>query len=146
MARHLQRFVFFPVFLVSAFAQNADHIKWDLSLEPTPAAPASKVLARMKGKIDPAWHVYSLSTLGAIPTSIKLEPDPAVATYRVLQPKPHRAFDASFNTDTETFDGEVTFLVELELKKDAPPVHERCPLRPLTKVAVTKSAFRRYAG
>ena len=55
----------------------------------------------MKGKIDPGWHVYSLSTLGANPTSIKLEPDPVVATYRVLQPKTHRVFDAGFNTDTE---------------------------------------------
>ena len=53
MQRDLQRFVFVPVFLETALARKADHIKWDLSLEPTAAAPASKVLARMKGKIDP---------------------------------------------------------------------------------------------
>lgn len=120
MVRHLHRFAFFPVFVASALAQNVDHIRWSLSLEPAAAAPASKVLARMTGRIDTGWHVYSLSTLGASPTTIKLDPNPVVTRYRVLQPQPHVTFDTGFNTDTETFDTEVAFLVELELKKNAP--------------------------
>ena len=43
-----------------------------------------------------------------------------VELVRVLQPKPKKSFDANFNSDTETFEGPVAFLVELALAKDAP--------------------------
>jgi thiol:disulfide interchange protein len=101
----------------TAFAQ--DQVKWDLSLEPATAAPGSKVLARMTGRIDAGWHIYSMSTESAIPTTLQLTPSPVVESYRVLQPKPKRAFDATANAETETYDREVTFLVELQIKKDA---------------------------
>jgi len=103
----------------TAFAQDQDHVKWDLSVEPATAAPGAKVLARMTGHIDSGWHIYSMSTPSAIPTTLQLTPTPVVESYRVLQPKPKRAFDATANAETETYDREVTFLVELQLKKDA---------------------------
>ncbi len=110
-----------PLLIAScAFAQKADQVKWDLSLEPVSAAPGSKVLARMVGHIDAGWHMYSLSTAAAIPTTIQLAPNPVVERFRVLQPPPTRAFDPNFNSDTETFRDQVTFIVELELKKEAP--------------------------
>jgi len=37
-----------------------------------------------------------------------------------MQPPPKRAFDPNFNAETETYEGDVVFLVELQLKKDAP--------------------------
>jgi thiol:disulfide interchange protein DsbD len=49
-----------------------------------------------------------------------LAPNGVVEKYRILQPPPKRSFDANFNSDTETYEGEVAFLVEVELKKDAP--------------------------
>jgi thiol:disulfide interchange protein DsbD len=61
-----------------------------------------------------------MSTPAAIPTKIQLAPSPAIAKFRALQPQPKRAFDANFNSDTETYEGDVAFLLELELKKDAP--------------------------
>ncbi|MBV9505897.1 MAG: redoxin family protein [Acidobacteriia bacterium] len=110
-----------PLLLVGcAFAQKADQVKWDLTLQPATAAPGSTVLARMTGHIDSGWHIYSMSTPGAIPTTIQVAQSPAVERYRVLQPKPHRAFDASFNAETETYEHEAAFVVELQLKKDAP--------------------------
>ncbi len=109
-----------PLLLVlGAFAQ--DQVKWDLALDPGAAAPGGRVLARMTGHIDTGWHIYSMSTAEAIPTTIQVAPNVAIARYRVLQPPPKRAFDASFNAQTETYEREVTFLVELELKKDAAP-------------------------
>lgn len=102
-----------------AFAQQADQVKWSLAVEPGSAVPGSKVLARMTGRIDPGWHMYSMSTLAAIPTTIQLAPNPAVERYRVLQPAPKRQYDPNFQSDTETFEGQVAFLVEVELKKDA---------------------------
>lgn len=105
-----------------AFAQGigSNQVKWSLAVDPASAAPGAKVLARMTGEIDPGWHLYSLSTPGAIKTTIELAPNPAVEKFRVLQPAPRRAFDPNFQTDTETFENQVAFVVELDLKKDAP--------------------------
>ncbi len=113
------------LFLLAAsclFAQGigSNQVKWSLTLEPTAAPPGGKVLARMTGAIDPGWHLYSLSTPGAIPTVITVADNPAVEKLRVLQPPPHRKFDPNFQTDTETFENQASFLVELEVKKDAP--------------------------
>ncbi|PWT98561.1 MAG: redoxin [Terriglobia bacterium] len=117
MARAVN-FVLPLLFAFPVFAQ--DQVKWDLSLDPASAPPGAKVLARMTGHIDAGWHIYSMSTAEAIPTTILVAPNPAVERYRVLQPQPRRAFDSSFNAETETYDREVTFLVELELKKGVP--------------------------
>ena len=38
----------------------------------------------------------------------------------MLQPQPKRAYDANFGTETETYESDVAFLLELQLKKDAP--------------------------
>src|SRR5262249_28416037 len=43
-----------------------------------------------------------------------------LASFQVFQPKPRRAFDPNFNSDTETYEGEVTFLVEGVLRPDLP--------------------------
>jgi thiol:disulfide interchange protein len=120
--RRTLSFALFLSLLSGAFAQGigSNQVKWSLAVEPGSAAPGAKVLARMTGQIDPGWHLYSLSTPGAIPTTIQLADNAVVENYRVLQPPPRRAFDANFQADTETFEQQVTFLVELVLKKDAP--------------------------
>jgi thiol:disulfide interchange protein len=104
----------------SAFGQKDQHVSWTLSVEPAAVAPGGKALLKMAGRIDEGWHVYSASTPAAIPTKIQLAPNGVVEKYRILQPPPKRTFDANFNSDTETYEGEVAFLVEMELKKDAP--------------------------
>ena len=105
-----------------AFAQGigSNQVKWSMAIQPASAAPGAKVLARMTGKIDPGWHLYSLSTPGAIPTTIQLAPNAVVERYRILQPPPNRKYDPNFQTDTETFENQIDFLLELELNKDAP--------------------------
>ncbi len=74
----------------------------------------------MAGHIEEGWHLYSMSTPAAIPTKIQIAPSPIVESYRPLQPKPKRAFDANFNSDTETYEGDVAFLLDVKLKPDAP--------------------------
>src|SRR5258708_7554233 len=106
-------------FACGLFAQD-QHVTWKLSVEPSAAPPGGKVLVRMAGRIDEGWHLYSMSTPAAIPTKIQLAPNPAVAGFRALQPPPKRSFDANFNSDTETYEGDVAFLLEGELKKAAP--------------------------
>ena len=70
------------------------------------------MLLRMAGHIEDGWHLYSMSTPAAIPTKIQLAPNPAIEKVRALQPPPKRAFDANFNSDTETYEGDVAFLLE----------------------------------
>ena len=106
----------------SGFAQKYNPVTWSLRLDPPAAPPGSKILAHLDAKIEAGWHLYSLTTPpgGPYPTKIHLADSPAVERFRVLQPPPKRAFDANFNLDTETFEGEAAFLIEVELKKDAP--------------------------
>src|SRR5438132_7523101 len=104
----------------AALAQKDQHVSWTVSVEPTAAPPGAKALLKMAGRIDEGWHLYSASSPAAIPTKIQLAPNPAIARYRILQPPPKRAFDPNFGSDTETYEGTVAFLLELELKKDAP--------------------------
>src|SRR5580692_11374800 len=85
-----------------ALAQGPNNVKWSLSLEPAAAASGSKVLARLEAQLDPGWHVYSMSSAGAIPTTIKLADNPAVEKFRVFQSPPKKAFDPNFQLETET--------------------------------------------
>jgi thiol:disulfide interchange protein len=104
----------------STLLAQDQHVTWKLGVEPETAAPGSKVLVRMAGHIEDGWHLYSMSTPAAKPTKILLAPSPAVESYRALQPAPKRSFDANFNSDTETYEGDVAFLLDVQLKKDAP--------------------------
>jgi thiol:disulfide interchange protein DsbD len=103
-----------------AFAQQDQHVQWSLALQPSSAPPGAKVLVRLTAAIDPGWHLYSMSTPAGIPATILLADNPVVKRYRALQPPPKRAFDPSFNSDTETYEGQVTFLLELEIGNNAP--------------------------
>jgi hypothetical protein len=103
-----------------ALAQGPNNVQWTLSLEPASAAPGSKVLARLEGRIDAGWHVYSMTSAGAIPTTVKLVANPAVEKVRTFQSPPTRAYDPNFQLDTETYEAAAIFLLELQLKPNAP--------------------------
>jgi len=108
--------------IVPARAQRLDPVKWSLALEPPSAPPGASVLARVTARIDPGWHLYSLSTPkgGPIPTTLKLLDHPAAAAATgVYQPAPKRKFDQNFKLEVESYDNEATFLLIIELKKDA---------------------------
>src|SRR5579859_5851418 len=115
-------YLFLAVLLApgSTFAEKLDPAKWSLELQP-PAAPGSKVLARLEAKIEPGWHLYSLTTPagGPIPTTIRLADNAAIERFRVFEPKPKRARDPVFNLDVETYEGNPVFLIEIGTKKDA---------------------------
>jgi thiol:disulfide interchange protein len=107
----------------SGLAEKLDPAKWSLALQPAAAAPGSKILAKLQAKIEPGWHLYSLTTPagGPIRTTVRVDNNAAVASFRVFEPQPKRAFDPNFNLDTETYEGEPAFLIEIETKKDAAP-------------------------
>jgi len=98
-----------------------DPVQWTLVFDSKSAAPGSKILGRLTAKIEPTWHLYSLTTpRPPIATTVGLADNPAVAGFKVYQPKPLTKLDPTFQVNTETFGEEVIFLLEVELKKDAP--------------------------
>ena len=105
---------------VSAFGQVTDPVSW--SMAGATAAPGGKVLLKLTAKLGEGWHLYSPTTPkgGPIPTSIALADNPVIESYKLFQPKPERKADAAFGIDTETFDGDVVFVFEAVVKKDAP--------------------------
>lgn len=104
---------------VASFGQAVDPVSW--SMAPATAAPGSKVVLKLTAKLGEGWHLYSPTTPkgGPIPTSITLSDNPAIESYKLFQPKPERKADAAFGIDTETFDGDVVFVFEAVVKKDA---------------------------
>ncbi len=123
MTHSLLRFV--PSFLACAALAAAaapDPIQWTLALDAHSAPPGAKVTGRLTAVMEPGWHLYSPTTPpgGPNPTTLALAPDSAIASVRFFQPKPDRKFDPNFQLDTETFENQVTFVVEAGLAGTAP--------------------------
>src|SRR5580658_418240 len=116
----MRLFAVFFLALVSGFAAE-DPVQWTLAFDAKTAAPGSHVLARFSGTIQPHWHVYSMTTPpgGPNPTTASIADNPAVAGFKIYQPKPDRKLDPSFGIDTETFSEQYVLLFEIALKKDA---------------------------
>jgi thiol:disulfide interchange protein DsbD len=115
---------FFSVFflaLFSLFAAAEDPVQWTLTFDSKSAAPGSHLLAKFTGTIQPHWHVYSMTTPpgGPNPTTASIADNPAVAGFKIYQPKPDRKLDPSFGIDTETFSEQYVLLFDIQLKKDA---------------------------
>ena len=107
--------------LALAQSPGSNHVNWTLEFSQPSAPQGAKVLATLRAKVDPGWHLYSLSTPPPpIATTVQLADNPVFKVARVLQPAPILKFDPNFNAKTETFEGETAFLLELEVKKEAP--------------------------
>jgi thiol:disulfide interchange protein len=104
---------------VPLFGAAEDPVQWTLAFDAKAAPPGSHVLAKFTGTIQPHWHVYSLTTPpgGPNPTTAKIADNPAVAGFKIYQPKPVRKLDPSFGIDTETFSEQYVLLFDIELNK-----------------------------
>src|SRR5215469_4484370 len=104
------------------FGQELVH--WTLASDASPAPPGSAIVLKLTAKIDPGWHMYSLTATpadGPNATSIALAENPAIQSAAVYQPRAERKYDPNFKFDTETFSNEAVFLIAAKLKPDAPP-------------------------
>ncbi|MGH9720542.1 MAG: protein-disulfide reductase DsbD family protein [Bryobacteraceae bacterium] len=96
-------------------------LQWKLSLEPAEAPPGAKVIGRLTATIEPGWHLYSMTTpRPPIATRIKLQDSPAVESVQIHVLPPKRAYDPNFQVETETYENEAAFVLEIALRKDAP--------------------------
>ncbi len=114
----------FPLLLWAAAlpAQKLNPVQWSLAVEPETAAPGATVLARVTAKLDPGWHLYALSApKPIIPTSVRLEDDPAIASQTVYQPEAAVKYDENFQFDVASYENEAVFLLEVRLAPDARP-------------------------
>lgn len=92
---------FSAVFAASAQSEKFNHVQWTLGFDQASVAPGGTVLGRLEARVDPEWHMYSLTTPpGPIPTTISLETNAAVEQVSIFQPPPVRKFDPNFNADT----------------------------------------------
>ncbi|MDP2998441.1 MAG: cytochrome c biogenesis protein CcdA [Bryobacterales bacterium] len=106
---------------VAAAGQKLNPAQWSLGIEPARAAPGSEVLGRLEVRLDPGWHLYSLTTpRPPIATTITLAGDAPSPALKIYAPAPIRKFDPNFGVQTETYEGYAVFLLRIHLKPDAP--------------------------
>src|SRR5262249_19676855 len=108
--------------LPSGHSQTLNPSSWVARIEPRQLHPGDKAKVLLSAKIDPGWHMYSL-TQPPPPRAAKValeENSVFLADGKAQQPKPKVAFDPNFQIETETFEQEVTFTLPIKVAPDAP--------------------------
>ncbi len=106
----------------TAFAQSLNPVTLSGKLEPAQVKPGQTAKLLITAKIEPGWHLYSLTqpSGGPRPTRITIDESGAFKMDGAAQqPKPKTKFDPNFQIDTQTFDNQVTFTVPVKVKDDA---------------------------
>jgi thiol:disulfide interchange protein DsbD len=107
--------------LVSGQA-NLNPGTWSARVEPAQVKPGGDAKLLLTIKLEPGWHVYSL-TQPAPPRALRivLEENPLFTLAgEIQQPKPKVEFDPNFQINTQFFEGTATFTVPLKVAADAP--------------------------
>jgi thiol:disulfide interchange protein len=104
-----------------AFAQTRlDPVQWSMTSTAEVAKAGSTIPLRLTAKIEPGWHLYSLTIpKQLLPTKITLTDNAAVDSYSVYQPAGVRAMDPNFKVEVETYSNQAEFWIPTTLKKDA---------------------------
>jgi thiol:disulfide interchange protein DsbD len=98
-------------------AQRLNPVQWRLSTEENRVAPGARIVARMTARMEPGWHLYSLTApKPIIPTSIEVT-SPEAVKVRIFHTQAKIKFDQTFGINVETYEGETTFLIDVELPK-----------------------------
>ena len=102
------------------FAQRLDPVQWSITSTAEVARAGSTIPLKLTAKIEPGWHLYSLTIpKDLLPTKITLTDSPAVDSYTVYQPAGVRAMDPNFKEVVETYSNQAEFWIPATLKKDA---------------------------
>jgi thiol:disulfide interchange protein DsbD len=104
-----------------AFGQpRLDPVQWSMTSTAEVAKPGATVPLHLTAKIEPGWHLYSLTIpKNLLPTKITLTDNPAVDSYTVYQPAGVRAMDPNFKEVVETYSNQAEFWIPATLKQDA---------------------------
>jgi thiol:disulfide interchange protein len=113
----------------SALAQTPNPVSISGRLEPAQVKQGQRAKILVTAKIDPGWHLYSLTQPPGGPIATKITIDdgnPLQMDGKPQQPKPKRAVDPNFTPPggpdfmTETFDNEVTFTIPVKAATSSP--------------------------
>ncbi|MCI0337954.1 MAG: thioredoxin family protein [Acidobacteria bacterium] len=113
----------------TALAQTPNPVSLSGKLVPNQVKPGQSAKVLITAKIDPGWHLYSLTQPPGGPKATRVmidESSPLKIAGNPQQPKPKVAADPNFSLPgqppfmTETFDNEVTFTVPVKVAEDAP--------------------------
>ncbi|MGC2658634.1 MAG: cytochrome c biogenesis protein CcdA [Bryobacteraceae bacterium] len=102
-------------------AAKDDPVQWTLKPQSAAIAPGGTAIFELDATIQPGWHLYSPTTPagGPIITKIKLNDNPAIASYQIYRPAPATRLDPSFNLETETYVDKAVFFIEAQTTKGA---------------------------
>ena len=99
---------------------RVDPVQWSMTSSAGVARPGSTVPLRLTAKIEPGWHLYSLTIpKHLLPTKLTLMDSPAIESYKVYQPQPVRTMDPNFKEEVETYSNQAEFWIPATLTKDA---------------------------
>ncbi len=104
-----------------AFAQQRlDPVQWTMTSTAEVAKPGATVPLHLTAKIEPGWHLYSLTIpKNLLPTKLTLLDNPALDSYKVYEPPPVRTMDPNFKVEVETYSNQAEFWIPATLKQDA---------------------------
>jgi len=126
LARDLARITGLAACVASvAFGQNVapqrlDPVQWSMTSTAEVAKAGATIPLRLTAKIEPGWHLYSLTIPKDLyPTKLTLVDNPAVDSYTVYQPPPVRAMDPNLKEMVETYSNQAEFWIPATLKSDA---------------------------
>lgn len=141
-------------------AGKDDPVQWTLKSQSSTVAPGGIAVFELDATIQPGWHLYSPTTPagGPIITKIKLNDNPAIASYRTYRPAPVKKLDPNFNLETETYIDKAVFFIEAQTAKrakgttsvEAAVRYQACSdvkcLNPVKKTAATDIQFKAGAA
>ena len=100
--------------------QRLDPVQWSMTSVAEAVPPGATVPLRLSAKIEPGWHLYSLTLPKQLyPTRMKMSDNPALDSYTVYQPQPVRAMDPNLKEMVETYSNQADFWIPAKLAKDA---------------------------
>lgn len=106
-------------------AAAPDPVEWKLVDGPgRPVKPGARFEVTLAGKIQPGWHIYSLKPISEGPTPTRIwisDGQPFLTTGAIKSSAPMLVLDPSFNMEVETYEGEVSFGVQVRVAGSLDP-------------------------
>ena len=99
-----------------------ERVAFELLSQSQQVKPGEGFEAILKAKVDEGWHLYSMSQPegGPIPTTIRVDEQGAFRLAGdIVQPPVRVVYDPNFDMDTEYIEGDVEFLIPVEVRSQA---------------------------